>query len=58
VWPAGHTLPIKILGFFPKFPCKSLISLLPLIFGNLDLIEVRSLSLAFGSNYMHPSELT
>jgi hypothetical protein len=31
VWLAGHTLSLKILGFFPKFPCKSLKSLLPLI---------------------------
>jgi hypothetical protein len=32
VWPASHTLPPKIMGFFPKFPCKSFHSLLPLIF--------------------------
>ncbi|WP_428739582.1 hypothetical protein, partial [Sulfurimonas sp.] len=31
VWPAGNTLPSKILGFFPKFPYKLLNSLLPLI---------------------------
>jgi hypothetical protein len=31
VWPAGHTLSLKILGFFPRFHCKSLNSLLPLI---------------------------
>jgi hypothetical protein len=29
--PAGHTLSPKILGFFTKFPYKSLNSLLPLI---------------------------
>jgi hypothetical protein len=27
----NQTLSPKILGFFPKFPCKSLNSLLPLI---------------------------
>jgi hypothetical protein len=31
VWLAGHNLPPKILGFFPKFPYKLLNSLLPLI---------------------------
>jgi hypothetical protein len=31
VWSASHTLSLKILGVFPKFPCKSLNSLLPLI---------------------------
>jgi hypothetical protein len=31
VWPAGHTLPPKILRFFPKFLYKLLNSLLPLI---------------------------
>jgi hypothetical protein len=31
VWLADHTLPPKILGFFPKFPYKLLNSLLPLI---------------------------
>jgi hypothetical protein len=30
-WPVGHTLPPKILGFFPKSPYKPLNSLLPLI---------------------------
>jgi hypothetical protein len=29
--PSDHTLPPKILGFFPKFPYKLLNSLLPLI---------------------------
>jgi hypothetical protein len=31
VWPAGHTLPQKILNFHPKFPYKSVNSLLCLI---------------------------
>jgi hypothetical protein len=31
VWPASHTLPPKILVFFPKFLYKPLNSLLPLI---------------------------
>jgi hypothetical protein len=31
LWPAGHTMSPKILEFFPKFPCKSLDLLLPLI---------------------------
>jgi hypothetical protein len=31
VWPASHTLPPKIMGFFPKSPYKLLNSLLPLI---------------------------
>jgi hypothetical protein len=31
VWPAGHTLPLEILGFFSKFSYKLLNSLLPLI---------------------------
>jgi hypothetical protein len=31
VGPAGHTLPQKILGFFPKFYYKLLNSLVPLI---------------------------
>jgi hypothetical protein len=31
VWPAGNTLPSKILGFSPKFPYNLLTSLLPLI---------------------------
>jgi hypothetical protein len=31
LWLAGHTLPPKILAFFPKFPYKPLDSLLPLI---------------------------
>jgi hypothetical protein len=34
VWPAGHTLPPKILGFYPNFPYKSLNSFLPL---NLEI---------------------
>jgi hypothetical protein len=29
--PTGQTLPLKILGFFPKFPYKLLNSLIPLI---------------------------
>jgi hypothetical protein len=32
VWPAGLTLPLEILGFFPKFHYILLSSLLPLIF--------------------------
>jgi hypothetical protein len=31
VWPVGHTLPPKILGFLPKFPYKLLNSFLSLI---------------------------
>jgi hypothetical protein len=31
VWPDGHTLPLEILGVFPKFSYKLLNSLLPLI---------------------------
>jgi hypothetical protein len=31
VWLAGHTLPPKILNFRPKFPYKSINSLLPRI---------------------------
>jgi hypothetical protein len=31
VWPTGHNLPPKILGFFPKFPYKLFNPLLPLI---------------------------
>jgi hypothetical protein len=32
VWPTDNTLPPKTLGFFPKFLCITLNSLLPLIF--------------------------
>jgi hypothetical protein len=31
VWPASHTLPLEIMGIFPKFPYKLLNSLLSLI---------------------------